>query len=74
MLHINGLVQERRNSSANALEFRLSCTNPLICMLTMSQGKPASAQMKAVMIEACVFGYVWVCLLSNGTFSAVCIV
>ena len=28
--HINGLVQERRNSSANALELRLSCTNPLI--------------------------------------------
>ena len=25
-----GLVQERRNSSANALEFRLSCTNPSI--------------------------------------------
>ena len=26
---IEGLVQERRNSSANALELRLSCTNPL---------------------------------------------
>ena len=26
--HIDGLVQERRNSSANALELRLSCTNP----------------------------------------------
>ena len=25
---INGLVQERRNSIANALELRLSCTNP----------------------------------------------
>ena len=24
------LVQERRNSIANALELRLSCTNPLI--------------------------------------------
>ena len=29
--YIDGLVQERRNSIANALELRLSCTNPLIC-------------------------------------------
>ena len=28
--HINGSVQERHNSIANALELRLSCTNPLI--------------------------------------------
>ena len=28
--HIDGLVQERRNSIANALELRLSCTNPWI--------------------------------------------
>ena len=27
-VHGNGLVQERRNSIANALELRLSCTNP----------------------------------------------
>ena len=27
-LYIDGLVQERRNSIANALELRLSCTNP----------------------------------------------
>ena len=26
--HIDGLVQERRNSIANALELRLSCANP----------------------------------------------
>ena len=26
--HIDGLMQERRNSIANALELRLSCTNP----------------------------------------------
>ena len=25
------LVQERRNSNANVLELRLSCTNPSIC-------------------------------------------
>ena len=27
------LVQERRNSIANALELRLSCTNPSICVV-----------------------------------------
>ena len=27
-MHIDGLVQERRNSSALAVELRLSCTNP----------------------------------------------
>ena len=29
-IYLNGLVQERRNSIANALELRLSCINPLI--------------------------------------------
>ena len=29
----DGLVQERRNSIANAMELRLSCTNPSICTL-----------------------------------------
>ena len=29
-VHIDGLVQERCNSIANALELHLSCTNPLI--------------------------------------------
>ena len=28
-LQINGLVQERRNSIANALELCLSCINPI---------------------------------------------
>ena len=27
--YIDGLVQERRKSIANALELRLSCTNPI---------------------------------------------
>ena len=30
-LQLDSLVQERRNSIANALELCLSCTNPLIC-------------------------------------------
>ena len=29
-VYIDGLVQERRNPIANALELRLSCTNPSI--------------------------------------------
>ena len=32
---IDGLVQERRNSSALAMELRLSCTNPVICDITV---------------------------------------
>ena len=36
--HIDGLVQERRNSSANALGLRLSCTNPSIwCYCNVSE-------------------------------------
>ena len=31
--YIDGLVQEKRNSSALAMELRLSCTNPLIYFL-----------------------------------------
>ena len=29
--YLNELMQERRNSSALAMELRLSCTNPSIC-------------------------------------------
>ena len=29
--HMEELVQKRRNSSADTLELRLSCTNPLTC-------------------------------------------
>ena len=35
-------MQERRNSIANALELRLSCTNPSICF-TVPGGKKTSA-------------------------------
>ena len=31
-LYIDVLVQERRNSIANALELHFSCTNPSICV------------------------------------------
>ena len=32
-IYFDGLVQERRNAIANALELRLSCTNPSICII-----------------------------------------
>ena len=34
--YINGLVQERRNTCASAMELRLSCTNPSIYWLANS--------------------------------------
>ena len=37
--HFDGLVQERRNSIANALELRLSCTNPSICVVSLGTVK-----------------------------------
>ena len=39
-LHIEGLVQERRKSIANALELRLSCTNPSICIISFRKPMP----------------------------------
>ena len=35
VLHIDGLVQDRRNSSALAMEVRLSCTNPSIYLVIL---------------------------------------
>ena len=37
IVSIDELVQERRKSIANALELRLSCTNPLILCLLMTR-------------------------------------
>ena len=36
VVHIDGLVQERRNSITDALELRLSCTNPSISSADIS--------------------------------------
>ena len=38
-LHINGLMQERRNFIANALELRFSCTKPSIYVFSLSLDK-----------------------------------
>ena len=34
--NIDGLMQERRNSIAEALELRLSCINPSICSIQLA--------------------------------------
>ena len=39
--HIDGLVHERRNSIANALELRLYCTNPSIWDMNIKITYPA---------------------------------
>ena len=39
-LYTDRLVQERRNSSALAMELCLSCTNPSICTSEMSGVHP----------------------------------
>ena len=39
LYHIDGLVQERRNSSALAMELCLSCTNPSICKFCAKSSK-----------------------------------
>ena len=36
VVHIDGLVQERRNSSALAMELGLSCINPSILCMSLS--------------------------------------
>ena len=48
ILHIHGLVPERRNSIANALELRLSCTNPSIfsCCLHSEAGEAGKDQVQ----------------------------
>ena len=46
MLHIDGLVQERRNPIANALELHLSSTNPLIGNVFSHQLSACSANDK----------------------------
>ena len=38
--YIDGLVQEKRNSSAVAVELRISCTNPSICIMSYKPEAP----------------------------------
>ena len=42
---IDGLVQERHTSIANALELRLSCTNPSLCDIELALGLQTCCQL-----------------------------
>ena len=44
--YIDGLVQERRNSSALAMELRLSCTEPSTC--NVNRNKPGLALLETI--------------------------
>ena len=39
-VYVDGLMQKRRNSSANTLELRLSCINPSMCVQEISVYNP----------------------------------
>ena len=58
LVYFNGLVQERRNSIANALELRLSCTNPLIESLVGKIGplKADVSKMLSWLLMSCLGG------------------
>ena len=47
--YIDGLVQERRNSSALAMELRLTCTNPSI----LSQDPPLTSPLAIKLHLSC---------------------
>ena len=57
--HIDGLVQERCNSSALAMELRLSCTNPSICIIFSYWLRPCSA------IVGKIWAHTWRCYICN---------
>ena len=53
--HIDGLVQERRNSSALAMELRLSCINPLTWVLWHLKS-PAISLLVQLLVQANIKG------------------
>ena len=58
-------MQERRNSIANALELRLSCTNPLICPIKHANGFIVLCI--ALAISSAISGLLWfIYLCSSG--------
>ena len=61
--YFNGLMQERCNSIANALELRLSCTNPSICHREFCVSCPSHKQKHQtiiIIILACLL-MIWWC-------------
>ena len=53
--YIDGFVQERRNSSALALELRLSCTNPSIWGYNWSAGPVQFRWLKGYIYSSCYY-------------------
>ena len=58
LCHINGLVQERRNSIANAQKLRLSCTKPSICLNCVDINAPLIFRMVRCFIALYV-AFIW---------------
>ena len=59
--NIDGLVQERWNSSALAIELHLSCTNPLICFLKAADDDAGKLQpvflKRLYLLHICIFSF-----------------
>ena len=61
--YINGLVQEKRNSIANALELRLSCTDPSTCTFAADNlAAQVISKSAATVLTTKYVGYVGSCL------------
>ena len=71
--HIDGLVQERRNSIAKALELRLSCTKPSICPAIFYRGLGPCLSIQCIPHNLCHgLGYVfsnWLMFIKNDEIS-----
>ena len=52
-LYIDGLVQERCNSIANALELRLSCTDPSTCTVKPLVQVAPNPNVKMFLVSSC---------------------
>ena len=60
--YIDGLVQEKRNSIANALEICLSCTNPSI---QDKEAWQALWDIKSINISSLRLGDVYICIIQK---------
>ena len=73
--HVDGLVQERRNSIANALELHLSCSNPLMwchCIGTLFIHRPIKAPVTwSSMVRVMAWHQPWWALMSHLYFSLI---
>ena len=52
---VDGLVQQRRNSSALAMGLRLSCTNPLMCNISAIAGTSPKEQLIYLHMDSMIY-------------------